>query len=551
MRFDDALKLVGEFGLYQKRLYLILCIVAISNALFMMGHIFYLYTPDHRCKIPGLENDTWEIQSPEHAHLINITIPPSNLPLFEYDRCHVIDIRTSGNHSGTSEVKKCNEWVYDSSVFYVTFTSKHNLVCGDKWKTSMIQAVYFFGVLCGDLGFGMLADVIGRRTTFTLCAVILTGVSFGASFAPDVISLAILEFMSGAAMHAAFIIACILSIEFVGPSKRVFVGVPIHMFFATGIVVLSGFGYFFRNHQYVQIGTACTCIIYMFYWWIIPESARWLVTQGKYKEASDIVQNIGKVNKKPIEGEDTIFDEKTLELPKGAQLWHLFQHRVLCVRTLIIFFNWMIVSMMYYGVTMHARYLGGNFFLNFFIMAVVEYPANSSTIYFLERFGRKKTHCACMFVGGIACLLTIFTVLYGGAEWEPATITLAVIGKMGSAAAFGVIYTFSEELFPTVVRNGGLGASSSVARIGGMLAPYVAKSGEEIGGDFGKAFPLVVFGAVSILAGCLALVLPETLHRKLPETIEDAKIFGSEEHPLYETVEIDYKDKEEENGKLL
>lgn len=51
--------------------------------------------------------------------------------------------------------------------------------------------------------------------------------------------------------------------------------------------------------------------------------------------------------------------------------------------------------------------------------------------------------------------------------------------------------------------------------------------GEELGGDFGKAFPLVVFGGFSILAGCLALLLPETLHKKLPETINDAVQFGS------------------------
>ncbi|XP_048769859.1 organic cation transporter protein-like isoform X2 [Ostrea edulis] len=476
MRFDDALKKVGEFGFYQKRLYFIMCLVAITNALFMMGLIFHLYTPEHRCKIPELVNDTWEIQSPVHAELINMTIPPSDNPLFEYDRCHVIDRSTPGNLSKARNVRKCSEWVYDTSVFYESFTSKHNLVCGDKWKTSMIQAVYFFGVLCGDLGFGMMSDMVGRRRTFTLCAIILTGVAFGASYSPDFISLTVLEYLCGAAIHGAFIIACILSIEFVGPSKRVYVGVPIHMFFATGIIVLTGFGFFLRNYHHVMIATACTCIIHIFYWWIIPESARWLVTQRRYKEATIIVRKIGVSNKRPVQGQDLLFDDKSLESPKGAQLWYLFQHRVLCIRTCIIFFNWMIISMMYYGVTMHARYLGGNFFLNFFIMALVEYPANGSTIYFLERFGRKRTHCTCMLIGGFACLLTIFTVLYGGPEFEPATITLAVIGKMGSAAAFGVIYTYSEELFPTVVRNGGIGASSSVARIGGMLAPYVAKS---------------------------------------------------------------------------
>ena len=49
-----------------------------------------------------------------------------------------------------------------------------------------------------------------------------------------------------------------------------------------------------------------------------------------------------------------------------------------------------------------------------------------------------------------------------------------MVGKLGAAAAFAVIYVFSAELYPTVVRNAGMGASSCCARIGGMMAPYIA-----------------------------------------------------------------------------
>lgn len=62
-----------------------------------------------------------------------------------------------------------------------------------------------------------------------------------------------------------------------------------------------------------------------------------------------------------------------------------------------------------------------------------------------------------------------FTALY------PLTLTLALIGKLGAASAFGLIYVLSAEIFPTVVRNSAMGACSCVSRIGGMLAPYVAK----------------------------------------------------------------------------
>ena len=57
---------------------------------------------------------------------------------------------------------------------------------------------------------------------------------------------------------------------------------------------------------------------------------------------------------------------------------------------------------------------------------------------------------------------------------QPITVALAMLGKIGIAAAFAVIYVWSAEIFPTVVRNAGMGSSSAFARVGGMVSPYIA-----------------------------------------------------------------------------
>ena len=44
--------------------------------------------------------------------------------------------------------------------------------------------------------------------------------------------------------------------------------------------------------------------------------------------------------------------------------------------------------------------------------------------------------------------------------------------------------------------------------------------------QFGKALPLIIFGSASVVAGLLALYLPETMATGLPETVEDAKHIG-------------------------
>jgi hypothetical protein len=53
------------------------------------------------------------------------------------------------------------------------------------------------------------------------------------------------------------------------------------------------------------------------------------------------------------------------------------------------------------------------------------------------------------------------------------TVGLSLLGKVGSAAAFGTIFLYSAEFFPTVIRNSALGIANFCARFGGMLAPYV------------------------------------------------------------------------------
>ena len=48
-----------------------------------------------------------------------------------------------------------------------------------------------------------------------------------------------------------------------------------------------------------------------------------------------------------------------------------------------------------------------------------------------------------------------------------------MLGKLAITSSYGTVYIFSAELFPTVVRNVGMGTASLSARIGGILCPYI------------------------------------------------------------------------------
>ena len=126
-----------------------------------------------------------------------------------------------------------------------------------------------------------------------------------------------------------------------------------------------------------------------------------------------------------------------------------------------------------------------------------------------------------MLFAGLVLTITIF--IPQDQTWL--LITLSMLGKLAITSSYGTVYIFSAELFPTSVRNVGMGAASMSARLGGILCPYI-----NMLSDLRRPLPLIIYGALAFTAGILSLFLPETLGRKLPETIRDGENFGQSQH---------------------
>ncbi|OWF44907.1 organic cation transporter protein-like [Mizuhopecten yessoensis] len=546
---EDILKRIGEFGRYQIFLFCLLCLPSIGNGCYMMAIVLLAYTPKHRCKIPGYDNDTWAIQGSYHANLINRTIPTSEDSFYDYDRCHVYTPTGTGNSSSVTKAQ-CSQWVYDRDTFDQTIVTQGNLVCSDEMKPAHAQMVYYCGVLVGDLFFGMLSDSFGRRKSILLASILLFISSVATAFTTEFYSFTVLEFLVGASNHGLFILVVVMGIELTGPNRRMLAGVLMHLVFPVGLLYLTGAGFILRNWKTIQLVVAIPCIVHLGLYWVIPESPRWLISQGRYKDAETILRKVAEKNRKPYPEK---IDLSHIEQVKPGRVWQLFSSKTLAWRTCIIFLNWFSVSQIFFGTTIHMSNLGGNFYLKFLLLAVVEIPAIALTIGLLSKFGRRNVLAFFMILSGGSNLMTIFTVLLGGETFEPYTIALCCVGKAGSTGAFAVIYIFSSELFPTVVRTGGMGASSCVARLGGMSAPYIAKLGSLVGSHYGQALPLVIFGVISVAAGLFTLLLPETLHKRLPDTIDEGTRFGTsaEDVNVYLQASDCLDDSEEKRASLL
>jgi len=541
MKFDEIVQSLGEFGVYQKRVFFLLCIASMSCGIQIMISVFTLGIPQHRCVIPGYPNDTsYHAVNSAHQALLNTSLAwdPDLGESGAWAQCDVTEV---DEVTGDRTPGQCSQWVYDTSVFSSTVVSKFDLVCGKKRFIAMTRMILMGGLVVGAVSTGVLADWIGRKSAL-MVMVLLHGVSsILVAWADSLLLYIVIRFITGVSISGLFLAVFVLGMELVGPSKRMFVGIVVEVFWALGVMILGLVAYFIRDWHYLQMTVSFPILLLSCYWWFIPESPRWLLARGRDGEAEEIIRHAAKVNGSVLP--EKLFDNKTFdEVYQREKLSHAFTSPRFIIRLTIICYCWLVCAMVFYGLSLNAGKLAGDIYVNFELMGLMEMAAYGLCLLLLNRVGRKPMQIACMVVGGGACLSTIFVVVFADKSLEWINIVLSLLGKFGASAAFAIIFVYSAELFPTILRNSLMGVSCLFARVGGMISPFIADLNNEMDGSFGKALPLIVFGASTVAGGILCLWLPETLNKHLPETLEDATNFGRVRSGASRRRQKDYSD---------
>ncbi|XP_025148860.1 solute carrier family 22 member 5 isoform X3 [Bubalus bubalis] len=249
-------------------------------------------------------------------------------------------------------------------------------------------------------------------------------------------------------------------------------------------------------------------------WWFIPESPRWLISQGRFQEAEVIIRRAAKTN--GIIAPSTIFDSSELQdLSSKKQQSHsildLVRTRNIRMITVMSIILWLTISVGYFGLSLDTPNLHGDVYLNCFLSAVVEVPAYVLAWLLLRHLPRRYSMATALFLGGSVLL---FVQLVPPELYYLATV-LVMVGKFGITAAFSMVYVYTAELYPTVVRNMGVGVSSTASRLGSILSPYFVYLGA-----YDRFLPYILMGSLTVLTAILTLFLPETFGTPLPDTID-------------------------------
>ncbi|NXO94970.1 S22A3 protein, partial [Certhia brachydactyla] len=524
--FDEVLKEAGEFGRFQKRVFFLLSQTGITFSSLFASVVFLGRAPDSFwCRIPGAaelsERCGWTLEEERNFTVLPLQLGNESVrgecerPAVTWDTSAscTSPLASYGNHStGTLPLAPCHDtWVYEQP--HSSIVSEYDLVCGNAWMLDLSQAILNLGFLAGAFILGYAADRYGRIPIYLLSCLGVGICGIIVAFSPNFTVFLIFRFLQGIFGKGTWMTCYVIVTEIVGSDQRI-VGIVIQIFFTLGIIILPGIAYLIPTWQGIQLAISLPNFLFLLYYWVVPESPRWLLTRKKGEKALKIMHNIAKHNGKflsPHYSEITISNEEV----SNPSFFDLVRTPQMRRNTLILMYAWFTSALIYQGLVMRLGIVGGNLYLDFFISGAVELPAAFLIIVTIDRVGRRLPFAMSNIVASIACLITAF--LPEDIPWLKTTV--ATLGRLSITIAFEIVYLVNSELYPTTLRNFGVSLCSSLCDLGGIIAPFLLFRLAAIWLEL----PLIIFSILAAVCGLLVLLLPETKGISLPETVEDVE----------------------------
>lgn len=339
-------------------------------------------------------------------------------------------------------------WLFDAlDVGILSFVIAALAVEWNLTPTEMgwIGSINSIGMAVGALAFGLMADRFGRKSVFMWTLVIFSVASGLSAATTTLAAFMVLRFFVGMGLGGELPVASTLVSESVAPKERGRVVVLLESFWAGGWLLAAIISYFVIPTYGWRVALILTAIpaFYAIYLRIsLPDSPKYEANKSKRQS---IWKNIQSVWKK--------------EYAKS---------------TLMLWIVWFMVVFSYYGMFLwlpSVMVMKGFSMIQSFeyvlIMTLAQLPGYFTAAWIIEKVGRK-------FVLSLYLLGTAVSALtFGFADTTAMLLVSGMFLSFFNLGAWGALYAYTPENYPTIIRGTGSGMAASVGRLGGIFGPLL------------------------------------------------------------------------------
>ncbi len=372
-------------------------------------------------------------------------------------------------------------WLFDAlDVGILSFVVAALAVDWNLTPTQMgwIGSVNSIGMAVGAVLCGILADKYGRKNVFMWTLLIFSLASGLSAFTTTLTAFLILRFIIGAGLGGELPVASTLVSESVEPHERGRIVVLLESFWAAGWILAAVISYFIIPEYGWRVALVLTAIpaLYAVYLRVkLPDSKKY---EAISKEArTSVMQNI-----------------KTVWTKKYARA------------TTMLWVLWFMVVFSYYGMFLwlpSVMVMKGFSLIQSFeyvlIMTLAQLPGYFTAAWLIEKMGRKWV--LAVYLTGTA----LSALAFGFATDATMLVMFGMLLSFFNLGAWGAMYAYTPENYPTMIRGTGVGLAAGVGRVGGVIGPLVVGSLTAAGYGLGPIF--TIFAIAIALAVIAVLVL--------------------------------------------
>ena len=376
-----------------------------------------------------------------------------------------------------------------------------------KWNLSgamqgLVNSAALAGSLCGSLVLGRLADRIGRRAIFQYS--ILWYASFTAltalSWGPW--SVMTFRFLAGLGIGGMLVVDPAMLTEYLPPQRRGRLLVFLDFWWPVGLLLATGLSWIFIGHsiggdsswRWLFLAASFPAFLAFIARRSLPESPYFLARRGRDEEAAEVLTEI---TGKPVRANDFTAPE---EAESSARELVEPRWRGRAVTTALI---WIALNISYYGLFLWLPFVlqaEKDFSINVYLLltlsALSQFPGYGAAIWLVERIGRKPTLAAFLILGGISAYA------FAVADSESVYVTALFFVGFFNLGAWGAVYPYTAELFPTRLRSTTFGVMEGVGKTAAIAGPYIFGNLKDATGSttWSLTFVAIVMAAGGIVA---------------------------------------------------